>query len=137
MELRAWWSRDAAPSKPIALPAGALVCDRCIKHNGVEHRTNPMPLQRQGRALQTTHRRRVLQTLVLGTAGNPEAERLRTAASELRSIGDAFVEQGRMRATHDRLNVLADELVVMSNAAEVADLLKPEPSGRVLNGGRS
>lgn len=137
LELRPWWSRDAAPASPVRLPAGALVCDRCVRFNAVDKRANPVPLQRKGKALQTTHRSRPLQTLVLGTLANPEAERLRAAASELRAIGDALVEQGRMRATHDRLNVLADELVVMSKAAEVADLLAFEASGRVVEGGRS
>lgn len=122
--------------RTIALPAGALVCDRCAKFNGVERQTNPLPLQKQRGVIRMSHRRRPLQTLVTGTLSNPEAERLRAAASELRSIGDALVERGRMRGTHDRLNVLADELVVMSQAADVADLLQAEASGRVLDGGR-
>lgn len=135
LELRPYWHREAAPAGVMRLPAGALVCDRCVKANGVERSTNPLPLQKHG-AIRTSHRPRELQTLVVGTLANPEADRLRRAAVELRAIGDALVELGRMRGTHDRLNVLADELVVMSNAAEVADLLRPEPSGRVLEGGR-
>lgn len=126
LELRPWWSRDAAPSRPVALPAGALICDRCTKFNDCERRVNPLQLQRQGKALQTTHRRRPLQTLVRGTVSNPEAERLRTAASELRAIGDAFADSKRMLATRDRLGVLADELAQMAAAAEVADRLQAE-----------
>lgn len=125
LELRPWWYRETTPAHAIALPPGALVCDRCAQSNDAVRQVNPLPLQKPGRAVRTT-RRRKLQLLIGETLSSPEAERLRSAAKELRSIGDAFVESGRMRGTHDRLNVLADELVEMSQAAEIADRIAAE-----------
>lgn len=118
--------RPCAPADGAAalmeFPPGAIVCNRCVAHNAVQRQVNPLPLQKSGRPLTKTHRRKLFPE----AASNREADRLRRGARELRSIGDAFVELGRMRATHDRLNVLADELVVMAEAAEIADRIAAE-----------
>lgn len=135
MEMRPWRNLKGMPERALALPAGALVCDKCTQFNGAERRSNPLPLQRPGR-LHLARHRRPLQTLIGHALSNPEAERLREVASMLRDIGDALASQGRMLGTRDRLEVLADELIVMSQAAEIADLKRLEETGSALAEGQ-
>lgn len=134
MELRPWRNLEGMPERVVALPAGALVCDKCTQFNGAQRRANPLPLQRPGK-LRLAANRRPLQTLIGQTLSNPEAERLRAVAAELRAVGDALVEQGRMSGTRDRLEVFADELIVMSQAAEL-DITRIEGNGRALAEGQ-